>query len=137
MGFYAHTREAKGCLPVAAVLTLSATGSEMSNSSVLTKEDGWLKRGYNADWCRPKFAILDPTYTETLPAYQTACGCTDILMHTLERYFAKDGSMALTDAIAEGLLRTVMANARVLQQDPKTTTPGRRSCGRAACPTMA
>lgn len=117
--FYAHTREAKGCLPVAAVLTLSATGSEMSNSSVLTKEDGWLKRGYNADWCRPKFAILDPTYTETLPAYQTACGCTDILMHTLERYFAKDGSMALTDAIAEGLLRTVMASARVLQQDPK------------------
>jgi alcohol dehydrogenase YqhD (iron-dependent ADH family) len=117
--FYAHTRQATGCLPVGVVLTLAATGSEMSNSSVITKKEGWLKRGYNTDYCRPKFAVMDPTYTETLPPYQTACGCTDIMMHTMERYFARDGSMELTDAIAEGLLRTVMENARILLTDPK------------------
>lgn len=117
--FYEHTRQAKGCLPVGVVLTIAAAGSEMSNSSVITKEEGKVKRGYKSDFCRPVFAIMDPELTMTLPAYQTACGCTDILMHTMERYFTNGGNMELTDAIAEGLMRTVITNALILRDDPK------------------
>ncbi len=117
--FYDRKRKAAGCLPVGAVLTIAAAGSEMSNSSVITKEEGGIKRGYRDDICRPKFAIMNPELTLTLPDYQTACGCTDILMHTMERYFTNGGNMALTDRIAEGLMRTVMENAKILLKDPQ------------------
>lgn len=116
--FYDHTRQADACLPIGVVLTIAASGSEMSNSSVITKEEGMIKRGYNNDICRPVFAVMNPELTMTLPAYQTACGCTDILMHTMERYFTNGGNMELTDAIAEGLMRTVMKNAQILRDDP-------------------
>ena len=114
---YDHTRQAVGCLPLGAVLTIAAAGSEMSNSSVITKDEGGVKRGYNSDLCRPHFAVMNPDLTTTLPPYQTAC--TDILMHTMERYFTPDGNMEITDSIAEGLLRTVMKNALILRDDPK------------------
>ncbi len=117
--FYDRKRKAEGCLPLGVILTLSATGSEMSDSSVITKEDGLIKRGYSSDFGRPKFAIMNPELTMTLPDYQTACGCTDIMMHTMERYFSQGGNMEITDALAEGLLRTVMNNARILVKDPK------------------
>ncbi len=117
--FYAGKRKAAACLPIGVILTLAATGSEMSDSSVITKEDGLLKRGYNSDLCRPRFAIMNPELTMTLPDYQTACGCTDILMHTMERYFTNGGNMEITDALAEGLLRTVMRSAEILAQDPR------------------
>lgn len=117
--FYDRKRQASGCLPLGVVLTLSATGSEMSNSSVITKEEGLIKRGYSSDYGRPRFAIMNPELTMTLPDYQTACGCTDIIMHTLERYFTQSGNMEITDAVAEGLLRTVMNNARILVKDPQ------------------
>ena len=117
---YDHTRKAKGCKPVGVVLTIAATGSEMSDSSVITKEEGGMKRGYNDDLCRPKFAIMNPELTMTLPDYQTACGCTDILMHTMERYFTQGGNMEITDSIAEGLLKVVMKNALILRDAPKT-----------------
>ncbi len=117
--FYDYKRKAEGCLPVGVVLTIAATGSEMSASSVITKEEGLVKRGYSSDFARPKFAVMNPELTMTLPDYQTACGCTDILMHTMERYFNGSGTMELTDALAEGLLRTVMENARILVKDPK------------------
>lgn len=116
--FYEHTRQAAACLPVGVVLTIAAAGSEMSNSSVITKDEGMVKRGYNNDICRPVFAVMDPELTMTLPAYQTACGCTDILMHTMERYFTNGGNMELTDAIAEALMRTVIKNALILKEDP-------------------
>lgn len=116
--FYDHTRQAKACLPIGVVLTISAAGSEMSNSSVITKDEGMIKRGYHSDLCRPAFAIMNPELTMTLPAYQTAYGCTDILMHTMERYFTNGGNMELTDAIAEGLMRTVMRNAKILLENP-------------------
>lgn len=116
--FYDHTRQADACLPIGVVLTIAASGSEMSNSSVITKEEGMIKRGYNNDICRPVFAVMNPELTMTLPAYQTACGCTDILMHTMERYFTNGGNMELTDTIAEGLMRTVMKNAQILRDDP-------------------
>ncbi|SET64338.1 iron-containing alcohol dehydrogenase [[Clostridium] polysaccharolyticum] len=116
--FYDYKRKAEGCLPIGVVLTLSATGSEMSDSSVITKEEGLVKRGYSSDFGRPKFAVMDPEYTKTLPEYQTASGCTDIMMHTMERYFTNGGNMELTDQIAEGLLRTVMMNAKILIAEP-------------------
>ncbi len=116
--FYEGKRKPTASLPLGVILTLSATGSEMSDSSVITKEEGWLKRGCNSDISRARFAIMNPELTKTLPDYQTACGATDICMHTMERYFTKTGSMEITDAIAEGLLRTVMNNARILVKDP-------------------
>ena len=117
--FYEKTRVPKACLPIGAVLTIAAAGSEMSNSSVITHENGWLKRGYNDDICRCKFAIMNPELTYTLPAYQTASGCVDIMMHTMERYFTKEENTTLTDGIGEALIRTVMQSARVLKEDPE------------------
>ena len=117
--FYDYKRKANACLPLGVILTLAATGSEMSDSSVITKEEGLVKRGYSSDYCRPRFAILNPELTMTLPDYQTACGCTDIMMHTMERYFTNGGNMELTDSMAEALLRTVKENAKILAKDPK------------------
>lgn len=106
------------CLPIGVVLTIAASGSEMSNSAVITNENGWKKRGSNFDICRPKFAIMNPELTMTLPAYQTECGCTDILMHTMERYFTSNGNMEITDSIAEALMRTVIKYSLVLEKEP-------------------
>ena len=117
--FYDYKRQVNACMPRGIILTLAATGSEMSDSSVITKEEGLVKRGYSSDFGRPKFAILNPELTMTLPDYQTACGCTDIMMHTMERYFTNGGNMEITDSMAEALLRTVKENAKILVRDPK------------------
>jgi len=100
------------------VLTIAAAGSEMSNSCVITNEQTGEKRSYNDDIARPRFAVMNPDLTRTLPDYQTESGCTDIMMHTMERYFTQGGNMELTDEIAEGLLRTVMKYAEILHKDP-------------------
>ena len=98
----------ESCLPIGVMLTIPAAGSEMSSSCVITRDDGLIKRGINSDLCRCRFAIMNPERTMTLPDYQTAAGATDILMHTLERYFSKYEDMTLTDALAEALMRTVI-----------------------------
>lgn len=116
---YEGKAKVKGCLPIGAILTIAAAGSEMSSSSVITNEEGWLKRSCNTDYARCKFAIMNPELTYTLPPYQTASGCTDILMHTMERYFTAEQSMELTDSISEGLMKTVMNNAKVLMRQPQ------------------
>lgn len=116
---YDRKRQATACLPVATVLTIAAAGSEMSESSVITKDDGMIKRGYSNNLSRPKFSILNPELTMTLPAYQTASGNVDILMHTMERYFTPNSTMQITDSIAEGLLKTVMKNSQILAKDPQ------------------
>lgn len=116
--FYNYDRTPKACMPIGVVLTIAATGSEMSNSSVITKEEGGVKRGCNTDYARPVWAVMDPTLTMTLPEYQTSCGAADICMHTLERYFSLPGSMEITDSIAEALLRTVMKQAKILMKEP-------------------
>lgn len=108
----------KACAPIGVVLTISAAGSEMSNSSVITNEDGWLKRGHNSDVSRPKFAMMNPELTYTLPPYQTASGGTDILMHTMERYFTVGSTTQLTDKLCESLLTTVMKNLSICMEDP-------------------
>lgn len=115
---YDRKKQATDCVPVGVVLTMAATGSEMSQSSVITKEEGWIKRGYSSDFGRPKFAIMNPELTMTLPDYQTACGCTDILMHTMERYFVSGGTMELTDTMAEALMRTVIKYSLILEKEP-------------------
>ncbi len=115
---YEHTRKARKCLPVASVLTIAAAGSETSRSSVITNEKTLEKRAYDDNLARPKFAIMNPEFTKTLPDYQTESGCTDIMMHTMERYFTNGGNMEITDALAEGLLRTVMENAKILHTEP-------------------
>lgn len=117
--FYARKRTACACLPIGAVLTIAAAGSEMSNSSVITNEEGWIKRGYSSNYCRCRFAVLNPELTCTLPDYQTQCGCVDIMMHTLERYLNHGTNMEITDGISEALLKTVIKNARILQDDPQ------------------
>ena len=120
---YEGKREATGNLPLGCVLTIAAAGSEMSNSSVITNEETSEKRGCNHDTLgRPRFAIMNPELTLTLPEYQTALGCADILMHTLERYFTDvTPTMGLTDDIAEALMRNVMDNARLLTREPQNS----------------
>ena len=109
-----------GCLPIGVILTIAASGSEMSSSSVITNEETKEKRGCaKTDYCRPKFAILNPRLTYTLPQYQTESGCVDILMHTMERYFVNIETMEITDSISEALMQTVIYNARILMKEPE------------------
>lgn len=106
-------------LPVGVVLTISAAGSEGSGSCVITHENGSLKWGCpRTDVIRPKFAVMDPRYTCSLPPYQTACGAVDMIAHILERYFTNTPDVALTDRLAEGLVRSVLYAAPKALADP-------------------
>lgn len=106
-------------LPVGAVLTIAAAGSEMSDSAVLTNEETGKKGGVNTDLVRPRFAVMNPELTYTLPKYQLTCGIVDIFMHTIERYFTPEDGNELTDEIAEGLLRTLIRNGLKAVEQPK------------------
>ena len=117
--FWAGKAAPTDCMPIGVVLTIPAAGSEMSSSCVITKDEGLIKRGINSDLCRCKFVVMNPERTYTLPSYQTAAGATDIMMHTMERYFSKYEDMTLTDAIAEALLRTVKDAALVVMEHPE------------------
>ena len=109
----------KKALPVGVILTLSASGSEMSASCVITNEEQGLKRGFNSVTHRPLFSILNPELTYTVSKFQTGCGTVDIMMHTLERYFGLGQDTPLTDRIAEGLLKTVIAAGRTADKEPE------------------
>lgn len=95
-------------LPVATILTLTAAGSEASSSSVITHENGMVKRGTGSDLIRPVFSILNPELTTTVSAYQTACGSTDMFAHVLERYFTNTKNVEITDRICEGIMLTII-----------------------------
>ena len=117
--YYLKKRNVKGAIPVAVVLTLSATGSEMSASSVISNDEGTgYKRGLNSVWGRPKFAFLNPELTYSVSPYQTASGSADIMMHTLERFFHKGESLSLTDDLALALLNSVMVNTKKALEKP-------------------
>ncbi len=105
-------------LSVGVVLTIAAAGSETSNSAVLTNEAQQIKRGLSSQMNRPKFAVMDPSVTTTLPPRQTACGIVDILMHTLDRYFAEDTGNDVTDGIAAVIMRTVIKYGAIAMNDP-------------------
>ncbi|MDR1001050.1 MAG: iron-containing alcohol dehydrogenase [Clostridiales bacterium] len=109
--FYAGKAQAQAALPIGVVLTIPAAGSESSNSSVITNEDGMLKYGLNTDVFVPKFAILNPELTFTLPAYQTAAGATDMLAHVMERYFTNTTNVDLSDKLCEALMKSITKNA--------------------------
>jgi len=98
-------------LPVATILTISAAGSEGSNGSVITHENGMLKRACGGDAMRPVFSILNPELTCTLPNYQTACGATDMMAHVMERYFTNTKDVEITDRLCEGILLTIIKEA--------------------------
>lgn len=115
---YLKKARATQYLPMGCILTIPAAGSEMSDGSVITNEEGWLKKDYCVDEFQCKFAIMNPEYTYTLPAWQTACGVTDMMMHTFERYFSLDDDMEVTDSIAEALLRTIMVEAHKALKNP-------------------
>ncbi|MBO5501299.1 MAG: iron-containing alcohol dehydrogenase [Clostridia bacterium] len=105
-------------LPLGVVLTIPAAGSEMSRSSVITREEDWCKRGRNAYTNFPTFSILNPEYSFTLPPYQTACGIVDIMAHMMERYFTMEEHVELTDRLIEGALVTVINNAPIVMEKP-------------------
>ena len=110
--------KAHDTLPVGTVLTIPAAGSEMSKSTVITNEDGDIKVGYGNDMIRPKFAIMNPVRTFSLPPYQTAAGATDMMMHVMERYFTKDDDMNLTSELAETIMRSVKDSVFEVLKDP-------------------
>ena len=105
-------------LPVGTVLTIAAAGSEGSPDSVITNEDGMFKRGATGDAIRPKFSILNPALTQTLPAYQTACGITDIIAHLYERYLTNTEEVEVTDRMIEALLLTMVHEGPRVIENP-------------------
>ena len=116
--FYERKAEFTKALPIGTVLTIAAAGSEGSGASVVTKEDGMLKRDIGSDLIRPRFSILNPELTCTLPAYQTACGATDIMAHVFERYFTNTPEVECTDRLCEALLLTMIKETPRVIEDP-------------------
>lgn len=117
--FYTGEASTNETLPVGVILTIPATGSESSTGSVITNEDGLYKRATGGHFMRPKFAILDPTYTLTLPSNQTFAGVMDILSHVFERYFTQTKNVDLTDSLCEATMKTVIKNAYILKENPQ------------------
>lgn len=105
-------------LPGGVVLTIPAAGSEGSKSMVITNEDGLLKRGFDCEESRPRFSILNPEITYTLPPYQTGCGVTDMMSHILERYFTNTSGVELTDRMSEAVLKTIINAAPAAIHNP-------------------
>lgn len=116
--FYSYKVQAKKALPVGTVLTIAAAGSEGSGDSVITKVEGMVKRGYGNECIRPRFSILNPALTQTLPAYQTACGATDIMAHVCERYFTNTKNVETTDRLCEAVLLAMINETPKVIADP-------------------
>jgi alcohol dehydrogenase YqhD (iron-dependent ADH family) len=116
--FWLNRQPLTKSLPVGAVVTIPAAGAEMSDSAVLSNEQTKDKRGYGTPFNRPAFAVLNPALAATLSEHQLACSVTDILMHTLERYFGVETGNEFTDEVAEALMRVVIRNGRLVLRDP-------------------
>ena len=115
--FYGTGKEIEAALPVGTVLTIAAAGSEGSDASVITHEETLLKWATGGDLLRPKFSVLNPEFTCTLPAYQTACGITDIMIHVLERYFTNTKDVEITDRLCEAVLKAMIEEAPKVMSD--------------------
>lgn len=116
--FYGTGKPVERALPIGTVLTIAAAGSEGSGASVVTKEDGMEKRDTGSDLLRPKFSVLNPALMFTLPAYQTACGATDIMAHVFERYFTTTPEVEVTDRLCEAILLTMIKETPRVIKDP-------------------
>lgn len=117
--FYEGKARAKECIPLGVILTIPAAGSESSTSTVITKEEGWLKRGYGEVLLRPKFAFMNPELTYSLPSYQTACGVSDMMAHIMERYFTNEKEVGFSDQLCEAALRSIIAEAPIAIAEPE------------------
>ena len=116
--FYTDKAEIEKALPVGTVLTIAAAGSEGSGASVVTQESTKLKRDTGSDLLRPKFSVLNPQLTCTLPAFQTACGAADIMAHVFERYFTNTTEVEITDRLCEAVLLTMIKETPRVIADP-------------------
>lgn len=116
--FFSTGKQIERAIPVGTVLTIAAAGSEGSGDAVITKEADGLKRGTGSDLIRPRFSILNPELTCTLPAYQTACGATDIMAHVFERYFTNTTEVEITDRLCEAVLQTMIKETPRVIADP-------------------
>lgn len=117
--FYLKKDTVRSVLPVGVVLTISAAGSESSHGSVITNEEGNRKKSLNSELLIPRFAIVNPETSYTLPPFQTACGCADIIAHLIERYFTTVKAVDLSDRLIEAALRTMLVQAPLAQQYPR------------------
>lgn len=117
--FYCGKAKVKKALPVGVVLTIPAAGSEGSGNTVITKLDGLHKLGMGSDVLRPKFALMNPELTFTLPPYQTAAGITDMMAHIMERYFTNTPDVEITDRVAEGVLKAIITEAPKVLENPE------------------
>ena len=115
---YYEGKQVDEALPIGTILTIAAAGSEGSPDSVITKEDGMIKRGASGEAYRPKFSILNPALTQTLPAYQTACGISDIIAHLYERYLTNTKEVEVTDRMIEALILTMIHEGPRVIEDP-------------------
>lgn len=106
-------------LPIGVVLTIPAAGSETSRNTVITNEDGLIKKGTVGTYLRPQFAIMNPELTYSLPFYQTACGVSDMLAHIMERYFSNSEEVDFSDRLCEGAMRSILNTAPILKDDPE------------------
>ncbi|MHB1254394.1 MAG: iron-containing alcohol dehydrogenase [Candidatus Humimicrobiaceae bacterium] len=111
--FFEGKAKLESTLPTGVILTIPAAGSESSVVTVITNENGLIKRGFHSSMLLPKFAILNPELTFTLPVFQVACGAADILAHTFERYFTQTKNVDLTDKLCEGLMKSVIKNSKI------------------------
>ena len=116
--YYEERMVIDNALPIGTVLTIAAAGSEGSPDSVITKEDGMFKRGATGEGLRPKFSILNPALTQTLPPYQTAAGITDIIAHLYERYLTNTSEVEVTDRMIEALMMTMIHEGPRVIEDP-------------------
>ena len=116
--FYIGKIEIKDALPIGTILTIPASGSESSTASVITNEDGFYKLGVNSAFIYPKFSILNPELTFTLPKYQVACGSADIMAHLMERYFTNSEHVELMDRLIESTMKTVINNVTTVLEQP-------------------
>ncbi len=121
--FYDYKAEVQTALPIGVVLTIPAAGSESSNSSVISDEEAQLKRGVTTDHYFPRFAIMNPELTYTLPAYQTACGTADIMAHIMERYFTNTREVELSDRLCESALKTMIHQVPLVLKKPDDYGP--------------
>lgn len=116
--FFTGRASPENTLPVGVVLTIPGAGSEASSSSVITNEEGWYKRSLTSEVIRPKFAIMNPELTFTVPPYQTACGVADMMAHVMERYFTNVTHVDFTDRLCEATLRTIIKNIPIALREP-------------------
>ena len=118
LDFYKGKATIERALPIGTILTIAAAGSEGSPNTVITEENGLVKKGARSDFLRPKFSILNPALTCTLPPYQTAAGCTDIMIHVCERYFSNTEEVEITDRLCEAILKTIIYEAPRVIAEP-------------------